>query len=185
MIAEPVDVLVSRDPCLAHRAPDLDDPGVRTEHGEQPILGASNGLFRVVFEFVEHADRRIAGELGAFFALRFEDPQILGRHFVIGFGAKRTQQHATPGVEENTATNIAMRIDEFHTGAHLRLAGGEVARAELLALATPFFREIPIEIEACFRARDGKVETVVVFYAAFTHDTEIFATRFDGIAAHH
>ena len=185
MIAEPLNVLVTGDASLAHRAPDLDHPGVRTEHGVEPILSARDDFFRVIFELVEHADRRIAGQLLALLALRLEHPQILRRHFVVGLGTEGPQQHAAPGVKEQAAANIAMAVDELHTGAHFRLAGREITGTQLLAFAAPFFREIAVEIEAGFRARDRQIEAVVVLDATFGHDAEIFATGFHRIATHH
>ena len=88
-------------------------------------------------------------------------------------------------MEEQATTNVAVFVDEFHTGAHFRLAGGEVARTQLLAFRPPFLGKIAIEIEASFRSRDRQIEAVVAFHAALRHDTEIFAAYLNWIATHH
>ncbi len=109
-----------------------------------PVERAADHLLRVVAEFVEDRDRRIAGELRPLGADLLVVPQVLGMHLGIGEMIERAQQHAAPRVERHAAGDVGMPDDEIGDRAHLGLRRWIGAGAELLEFLPPIGRKIAI-----------------------------------------
>ena len=189
VIAEPVDPLVIVDTGFLLRIPDLDGPRVHAEVLVDPVEGARDVLLRVVLELVPDADRRIAGQFLALAAHGLVGPQVFGGQRVVGRMAERPQQHATERVQAGATAQVRMRGEELHHRAHLGLAGGEGAGAELLELLPPARRKVAVQIEALGVAIDAGHRdrlAVVVGDAALGHHAVVVAAgRIERVASHH
>ncbi len=183
MVAEPVDVLVAFDAGLAHGRPDFHDPGKNAEVLERPQERRADDRLRVVAKIVMDGNGRIAGQLGALLPDGLVNPQVFGRHRVVGLVVEGTQQHAAPRMEGGAAGDVRVARDEVDDGTDFRLRRGIRAGAHLLEFLAPGPGKITIQIKPLRAFLDAQREAVVTVDAALGQQPVVGPAGLHGIAA--
>ena len=137
VIAVPVNPVVVGDASFFVGRPNFYGPKQGAQMFVHPVLRACDHFFGVVLEVVKNTDCRVACQLAANVGHALDDPQIFGGHVGVALCAHGPQNDAGVGVKADRSANVGMLGNEVHHGAHLGLAGGVGASAQLLKFLAP------------------------------------------------
>ncbi len=185
MLAVPLDEVVILDARFLHRRPDLDGPEKLPEVLVDPVEAARDHLLRVVLEVVEDGDVRIARELGRLLAEELVEPQVLGRHVLVGLAREGPQDDAAVRVEAHAGADVRVLHDEVDHRAHLGLRGRIGAGAQLLEFLPPSRGKVAVEVEPLLVAVDADLDAVVVAERSLGNDAPVGAAVFRRPARRH
>ena len=150
-----------------------------------PIERPADHVLRVIAELVECADRRVAGNGLAFFALFLISPQIFSGHFSVCKRRERTQQHTAPGMKRKAAGNVLMMGNEVHHCTNFRLGSGIRAGAELFMFLPPARGEIAVQVDPLFILVYLYRVAVVITHRAFGQHAIVNAAILGWLTRHH